>query len=399
MDRRIIHLDLDAFYASAEQLDRPELLGRPVVVGGSAGRGVVCACSYEARRFGVRSAMPMARALSLCPSATVLPVRMARYRELSRKVFTIFRRFTDRVEPLSIDEAFLDVSDCERLWGDAAQIARRLRDEVRRETGLTVSAGVAPNKFLAKLASEQGKPDGLVLIAPDEVDAFLLPLPVASLWGVGRVTAAQLQRLGLRTVGDLRAYGEDRLRRSFGAAGETPARPAGGEDERPVTPRAPVKSVGHEDTFEKDLFGRPALERALLDIADRVASRLRSQRLAGERVILKLRYCDFDTVTRSTTLERPADSVQVLYREACRLLSRTEAGSRAVRLLGITVAGLASQGIEQRELFEEAGKERQKALDAALDRVRARFGREGLNWGSLLEKSAEEPPKNGGTGA
>ncbi|HEY7744728.1 MAG TPA: DNA polymerase IV, partial [Desulfuromonadales bacterium] len=211
MTNSIIHLDMDAFYASVEQRDNPALRGRPVIVGGSPDRGVVSACSYEARPFGVRSAMPMRRAVRLCPEAVVLPVRMARYREVSRQVFAIFARYTDRIEPLSVDEAFLDVTGCERLFGPAAVIAARIRREVREELGLAISAGVAPNKFLAKLASESAKPDGLLEIVPERVDAFLLPLPVERIWGVGAKAAEQLHRLGCRSVADLRRLPEAQL--------------------------------------------------------------------------------------------------------------------------------------------------------------------------------------------
>jgi DNA polymerase-4 len=385
MANRIIHLDMDAFYASVEQLDRPELRGRPVIVGGSRERGVVAACSYEARPFGVRSALPMSRALRLCPDAVVLPVRMARYQEVSRQVFAIFGRYTDRIEPLSVDEAFLDVTGCERLFGTPREIAQRIRREVREELGLAISAGVAPNKFLAKLASESAKPDGLLEIAADRVDAFLLPLPVERIWGVGAKAAQQLHRQGCRTVADLRRLSVAQLTRLFGIWGERLYHLARGVDERTVEIDAPAKSYGAEETFAADLIRLEDLHRELLAQAEKVAARLRRHGLSGRVLTLKVRYADFETLSRRLTLPEPTAHGKTLYRAARDLLQRTEAGERPVRLLGLSVAGLEDTAARQPALFPDPDEQRQTALDTALDRLNRRFGQGQVRRGDLLE--------------
>lgn len=390
MSRSILHFDLDAFYASVEQYDEPELRGRAVLVGGRSGRGVVCACSYEARCYGVHSAMPMAKALRLCPEAVVRPVRMERYREKSRQVFAIFARFTDRIEPLSLDEAFLDVSGCGRLFGSSEQIAVRIKELVRQETGLTISAGVATNKFLAKLASDQNKPDGLFVV-PQPPDSFLLPLPLKRLWGVGPVTQQKLERLGLRTVADLRQLSETRLDRLFGSAGRQLYRLARGEDSRPVVVDSTPHSIGHEDTFDRDLQRAEDLQRALLGLAERVAVRLRAKGLVGGVVQLKVRYGDFSTVTRSRTVDPGLDSAKAIFSEAKELLARTEAGLRPVRLLGVSLGRLQERHSAQGELFGVQERARQAALDGAVDQLRQRFGDKGVQRASLLAKEGSDP--------
>jgi len=399
--RSVIHLDLDAFYASVEQNDCPELRGRPVLVGGNRQRGVVCACSYEARRYGIRSAMPMAQALRLCPAATVLPVRMKRYKELSSQVFHIFSRFTDRIEPLSIDEAFLDVSGCERLFGPATAIAIRIRMEVRSETGLTVSAGIAPNKFLAKLASDLGKPDGLVEVRPEAVDDFLLPLPLSRLWGVGEVTVGKLAKLGLCTVADLRQLDRRALTAMLGAQGEHLYRLARGEDDRPVETTGTVKSVGHEETFTQDLWQMDDLRRELLDLCERVAARLRRYNLTGRCITLKVKYSDFVTVTRARTVASGTANSMTIYREISGLLEKTEGGRRPVRLLGVSLSLLQEEGTGQADLFEEDTRRRMSALDRAVDGIRERFGEYGVRRGTLVEgpDSGSEEGGDPGQGA
>lgn len=390
MQRAILHFDLDAFYASVEQYDEPELRGRAVLVGGRSGRGVVCACSYEARRYGVHSAMPMVRALRLCPEAVVRPVRMARYREKSRQVFAIFARFTDRIEPLSLDEAFLDVSGCGRLFGSPEQIALRIKELVRQETGLTISAGVAHNKFLAKLASDQNKPDGLFIV-PQPPDSFLLPLPLKRLWGVGPVTQQKLEGFGLRTVSDLRQLSEARLDRLFGSTGRQLYRLARGEDSRPVVVDSAPHSIGHEDTFDRDMQRPEDLQRALLGLAERVAVRLRVKGLVGGVVQLKVRYGDFSTVTRSRTVDPGLDSAMAIFSEAKELLARTEAGQRPVRLLGVSLGRLQERHSVQGELFGVQERARQAALDGAVDQLRQRFGDKGVQRASLLAKEGPGP--------
>lgn len=395
--RTIIHLDMDAFYASVEQLDQPVLRGRPVIVGGSPQRGVVCACSYEARKYGVRSAMAMSRALRLCPQGVFLPVRMARYQQVSHSVFAIFNRYTDQLEPLSLDEAFLDVSDCRRLFGSGLQIAQRIRQEVRSELGLAISAGVAPNKLLAKLASEQAKPDGLREVPASEIDSFLLPLPVTAMWGVGKVMAERLHTRGLRTIGDLRATGEERLHKLLGSAGRQLYALSLGEDERAVTTE-PIKSVGQEDTYPKDLWTIEELQRELLALAERVARRLRRHGVVGRTVTLKVRYGDFSTITRARTLPEPVDTASVLLQVAKQLLDKTEAGSRAVRLLGLSVGLLHEAGKGQQNLFQGEQKKRQEALNLALDRLAERFGEGRMLPASLLPKNKASGDQGGDGG-
>ncbi len=398
MIRSIIHLDLDAFYASVEQHDEPQLRGRPVLVGGRSGRGVVCACSYEARRYGIHSAMPMAKALRLCPAAVVRPVRMERYREFSRRVFAIFARFTDRIEPLSLDEAFLDVSGCERLFGTPAQISAQIKTAVRQETGLTISAGVAANKFLAKLASDHEKPDGLYVV-PDPPESFLLPLPLKRLWGVGPVTCQRLEKQGLRTVADLRQLSEARLEQLFHSAGRQLYRLARGEDSRPVVVGSAAHSIGHEDTFDHDLQDPLELHRSLLDLAERVATRLRSKSLLGSVVQLKVRYEDFSTVTRRRTVEPPLDSALAILQVAEDLLLRTDAGQRPVRLLGISLSQLQEGHEVQGELFGVEQRNRLSALDGAVDQLRLRYGTKGVQRASLMPGTRDESaPKTGGDG-
>lgn len=396
--RSVIHLDLDAFFAAVEQHDSPELRGRPVLVGGHRERGVVCACSYEARRFGIHSAMPMAQAVRLCPNATVLPVRMRRYREISSQVFGIFSRFTDRIEPLSIDEAFLDVSGCERLFGSPRVIASRIREEVAAETGLTVSAGIAPNKFLAKVASEAGKPDGLVEVRPEAVDDFLLPLPLSRLYGVGEVTVGKLARLGLNTVADLRQFSRESLLTMLGSQGDHLYRLARGEDDRPVETSGTIKSVGHEETFSRDVWKIEDLRRELLSLCERVATRLRRHGLTGRCITLKVKYSDFVTVTRGRTVASGLNNAMMMYREGISLLEKTEAGRRPVRLLGISLSLLDEEGSGQPDLFEEERRRRLSVLDRAMDGIRERYGEYGVRRGTLVEGPDSTGEEGGDTG-
>src|SRR5512139_948855 len=319
--RTILHLDLDAFYASVEQLDDPALRGRPVIVGGPSRRGVVCAASYEARRFGVRSAMPTARARRLCPDGVFLPPRFERYGALSERVFGVYRRYTPLVEPLSLDEAFLDVTASRALHGGGAEIAAAVKRAVRAECGLAVSAGVADVKLAAKIATDLGKPDGLVVVPPGGTAAFLAPLPVARLWGVGHVTEEALRRVGVATIGDLARTPEAALAAALGASHAKALRAlAVGDDSREVVPDEAAKSIGAEDTFGDDLRGRAALEPELLAQAARVGRRLRAAGLAGHVVTLKVKYSDFTAITRRTTLERPTDDDHAIADAARRLL-------------------------------------------------------------------------------
>ena len=378
--RTILHLDLDAFYASVEQLDDPSLRGRPVIVGGPSRRGVVCAASYEARRFGVRSAMPTARARRLCPEGVFLAPRFDRYAALSESIFGVYRRYTPLVEPLSLDEAFLDVTASRALHGGGADIARAIKAEVRASCGLAVSAGIAEVKLAAKIATDLGKPDGLVEVPAGGVAAFLAPLPVSRLWGVGHVTEEALRRIGIGTIGDLARTPEMALAEAVGASHARSLHAlAQGDDPREVVPDEAAKSIGAEDTFGEDLRDRASLERELLAQAARVGRRLRAAGLAGHVVTLRVKYSDFTALTRRTTLERPTDDDHAIVEAARRLLDRVDL-ARPVRLTGISVSGFAGEAErDQLDLFggepaAEPPDERRRALNAALDRIADRFG-------------------------
>ena len=341
--RRIIHLDMDAFYASVEQRDDPSLRGRPVAVGGSPdSRGVVAASSYEARKFGVRSAMPMARALRLCPDLAIVRPDFARYRAASRKVMAILRECTPLVEPLSLDEAYLDVT--ENLWGEplASVVARKLKKQIHEETNLTASAGVAPNKFLAKIASGWQKPDGLTVIPPGRVERFLQRLPVEALWGVGPVTAKKLRALGIRKVTDLREKDEISLQEAVGSLAASLKRLAWGEDPREVRPDRPWKSVSAETTYAADLENVDQMRAELGRLANRVANSLGNKNLLAQTVTIKVRYGDFTTVTRSHTADHPTREPGEFAARAAALLERTDAARRPVRLLGVGAHALVA---------------------------------------------------------
>ncbi len=299
----ILHVDMDAFYASVEERDQPQLVGKPVIVGGTPeGRGVVAAANYVVRRFGVHSAMPTSQALRLCPTAIVLPVRMDHYANISRHIRTIFERFTPLVEPISLDEAFLDVTGSKTMFGPAASMAVRIKQEILSETRLVASVGVAPNKFLAKIASDLEKPDGLVIVAPDGVQAFLDVLPVERLWGVGKVAQGVLERMGVRTIGALRQTPQRTLTDRFGKSGEHLWQLAHGIDDRPVVPDREAKSISHETTFATDVDDADVLRAWLLELTEQVARRLRRYGLRGRTVNMKVRFADFRTITRSQTL-------------------------------------------------------------------------------------------------
>jgi DNA polymerase-4 len=401
--RTILHLDLDAFFASVEQLDDPSLRGRPVIVGGTGNRGVVCAASYEARRFGVRSALPTARARRLCPDGVFLPPRFDRYSALSEQVFDVYRRYTPLVEPLSLDEAFLDVTASRALHGDGPRIAREVKAAVRAECGLAVSAGVAEVKMAAKIATDLGKPDGLVVVAPGGVAAFLAPLPVGRLWGVGEVTEAALRRLGISTIGALAAAPEAALAAAVGASHARGLRAlASGDDPREVVPDEAARSVGAEDTFGEDLTDRAALERELLSQAGRVGRRLRAAGLAGHVVTLKVKYSDFTLVTRRVTLARATDDDHEIVAAARAQLERVDL-SRPIRLTGVSVSGFAGAG-ERGQLALFAAEPpappetaRRKALNAALDTLAERFGEGAVGPADLAGRPRRRgPPGEGG---
>ncbi len=339
---------MDAFYASVEQRDDPSLKGRPVAVGGPPeSRGVVAAASYEARRFGVRSAIPMARAVRLCPELTILRPDFRKYAAVSEQVFGIFRSVTPLVEPLSLDEAYLDVTENALGLALGVEVARHLKRRIHDETRLTASAGVAPNKFLAKIASGWKKPDGLTVIAPERVERFLQELPVDALWGVGPVTAGRLRAAGIHRLVDVRAVPADVLQRAVGSWAESLRRLSFGEDDRKVEPNRERKSIGCEETYAKDLEALPAITSEIERLARRTAAILERKALFARTVTLKLRYADFTTITRSGTRDPASRDAETVVARALDLLVKTEAGRRPVRLLGVSVHGLVTEPTPQ----------------------------------------------------
>ena len=382
----VLHVDMDAFYASVEQRDAPELRGLPVIVGGASRRGVVLAASYEVRPFGVRSAMPMAEALRLAPHARVVPPRRDAYARASEEAFEIFRRYTPLVEAISLDEAFLDTTASEALFGDGEATARAIKRDVRAEVELTASAGVAPCKFVAKIASDLRKPDGLVVVRPGEVPEFLAPLPIERMWGVGPKTAPRVRALGYRTLGDLARASDEALERTLGAHGVDMARLARGEDPRVVVADGAARSVSAEETYEEDLVGAGPVAATLLEHAARVARRLLRADLWGRTVTIKIKYADFALRSRSVTLPEPVQDTDAIHRAAVELLARVPLQGRRVRLTGVGVSGL-SVGAPAPALFRDEAAEKRRALEALTVRIAERFGDEhAVVRGSLVRK-------------
>lgn len=387
-EKAIIHLDMDAFYPAVEVLDNPELKGKPVIVGGSRQRGVVSSASYEARKFGVHSAQPMATAMRLCPQAVVLPVRMSRYKEVSEQVFEIFYHFTPLVEPLSIDEAFLDVTGSTRLFDSPVEIAKQIKRMVVEKTGLTISAGVAPSKFIAKIASDMEKPDGLTVVPHDKVREFLDPLPIRKMWGVGKVTQQTLSQLEIHTFKDLRQTPAELLAEKFGKHGSHMHHLSMGIDDRDVEPVHDIKSIGHEETFSKDIYELELAKRELLSLANRVARRIRRKHFEGKTVTLKVKYNDFKQITRSVTLQGYTNDGSVIYENICNLLEKTAVGRRPVRLLGISVSHLADEGSgKQLSLFaQDYSNQKRKVLNKTLDSIYEKFGDRSIRPGALIRE-------------
>ena len=342
--RRIIHVDMDAFYASVEVRDRPDLHGKPVIVGGPPGsRGVVASASYEARKFGVRSAMPSGTAFRLCPGAVFIHPDFAKYQDVSGQIHEVFLRYTPLVEPVSLDEAYLDVTDHLGNWPSATEIARAIRASIRAETSLTASAGVAPNKFLAKIASDEKKPDGLFVIRPQDVAAFVYQLPLGKIPGIGKATQAKLEGLGWRTCGDLQVVPVERLTQVFGGRGGYFHKMALGQDDRAVQPHRLRKSVGIEDTFAEDHSDPAWLQAKLRELAQRLETRLRKSGLKGRTLTLKVRFSDFRTITRSRSVEACTDEAKVWLPIAQELFSASVKPGQALRLLGLSVAHLDNE--------------------------------------------------------
>jgi len=381
--RKIIHVDMDAFYASVEQRDDPTLLTKPVVVGGKPdSRGVVCAASYEARKFGIHSAMPMTEAFRRCPQAVFLPVNIPKYHEISLQIRQIFMTYTPIVEPLSLDEAFLDVTGSTSLFGSANTIGLTIKQRIQQELNLTASVGVASNKFLAKLASDLQKPDGFVVVQPNRVQEFLDPLSVERIWGVGKKTAEQLDKLAIKTVRDLRRLEKEYLTQLFGVLGSQLYQLAQGIDDRPVESDRVAKSIGRETTFATDIVDQDLLETELLKLAVDIGRRLRKQAFRGKTVTLKVRYDDFRTVTRSQTLSQATDLDDVIYKEACKLLSEVSLKG-PLRLIGVTLHNLTDKLERQLSLFSEPQKDNE-ILTKVVDLVKEKYGEKSITRARLL---------------
>lgn len=386
--RVIIHVDMDAFYASVECLDDPSLREKPVIVGGLGPRGVVATASYEARKFGVHSALPMSRAKRLCPQGCFIRPRMARYREKSAEVFSIFRDFTPHVEGLSLDEAFLDVSGSTRLFGNSETIGRQIKDRIQRETGLTASVGIAHNKFLAKLASDADKPDGLVTVVSDRVHAFLDPMPISRLWGIGKQTAPKLKAQGILTIGQLRRADLSVIQPVLGNRALHFQRLAAGEDEREVTSSRPDKSISHEVTFDTDISDRVELLAELQRQAEAVSRRLRAQHLMASTVVVKIRDSTFRTVTRSRSMRACSNSTQTLYKMARALFEkwREQHQNTPLRLLGMGVTGLQESGIAEQAAGDRLDKPVEQEIDRVFDRINERYGESKITHGQVLRR-------------
>jgi DNA polymerase-4 len=382
-----MHIDMDAFYASVEQLDNPWLRGRCVIVGGTSGRGVVAAASYEARRFGIRSAMPIFQARQRCPQGVFISPRMDRYQQVSGEVMTILREFSPLVEPVSIDEAFLDLAGTERLHGSPAELARTLKKRIRAAVQLSCSVGVAPSRFLAKVASDFQKPDGLTVIQPDQVAAFIDRLPIGKVPGVGPKTHARLDQLGVLFLGEIRKFPEPTLESIFGSYGLRLLELSRGIDPTPVMPHAPAKSVSSECTLAEDTRDPAALTRCLLEQADEVAAGLRQEGVKARTVVLKIKHADFKLFTRRTTFTPPTQSSKVLYRHAVRLLQDYHLRQK-IRLVGLGATGFVpADAPRQQELFaeEKTSQEGWEKVDRTLERIKSKYGEKVIRRATLKE--------------
>lgn len=378
VQRAIIHIDMDAFYASVEQRDNPELKGKPVIIGGSVeSRGVVSTASYEARKYGVHSAMPMAEAHRLCPDGVYLPVDMQKYRLVSHQIMDIFHRFTPEVEAISLDEAFLDVTASQKLFGTAEEIGREIKRLIKTELNLTASVGLAYNKFLAKLASDMDKPDGFYQIGPEELESKVWPLPVRRMMGVGGKTAQLLEGMGVRTIGQLAKMNMGLLEHILGKQGIMMYEVANGVDNRMVEPVRESKSVGRETTFPKDISERYVLETILFTLADDVCHTLRATNLKGRTVSIKIRYPDFRSITRAQTLDGYTSSFEPVFEAVKQLMEHNYKDGTPVRLIGVTVSGLKKDDeiIEQQDLFSDGGaQKKQAALNSVMDKINEKYG-------------------------
>ena len=387
----ILHVDMDAFYASVEQRDDPSLLGKPVVVGGTAeGRGVVAASSYEARKFGIYSAMSAHRAKQLCPHAVFIRPRIDHYAAVSNQLRLIFEEFTPLIEPLSLDEAFLDVTASESLLGPAPQIGQQIKSLVQEKLRLTASVGVAPNKFVAKIASDLKKPNGFVVVMADQIQTFLDPLPVGRIWGVGKVTAQVFKRFAISTIGQLRQLSKETLTELFGASGEHYWQLSHGIDNRPVVPDREAKSISNETTFAEDIRDVDDLKAWLVNLVEQVGRRLRNQDRMGRTIELKIRFSDFKSLTRSMTLGRSTNITSELLEAGIELLcNRLPKNHLPVRLIGFGVSNFDQSNMMQLQLFDESEREQQRSLDRVSDQIAKKFGKQALHRATGMNKSVD----------
>lgn len=393
--KMILHIDMDAFYASVEERENPDLKGRPLIVGGRASaRGVVAAANYAAREFGVYSAMPTATAVKRCPGLMIIKPRGDLYSQVSRQITAIFNRYTPRIEPLSLDEAFLDPGGSERLYGGAIEIGRRIKSDIKQELELIASVGVAPNKFLAKLASDHGKPDGFTVIHAEQVQSFLDPLPVERIWGVGRVTQARLAEFKINSVLDLRSRPKEFLIREFGKHGQQLWNLAHGVDDRAVTPDSEVKSVSQETTFDHDITEYDSIESSVMYLTECVGYRLREAGIKGKTVTVKIRYDDFRTITRSRSLDFHTNATDDIWREAKQILRQTLKDKPvSIRLAGVRMSGFGENERRQKSIFDripdEAGPEnprsdKKQLLDSLTDKIKNKYGKESIKRGKSI---------------
>lgn len=394
METPIIHVDMDAFFASVEMRDNPEYQGKPVIIGGDPRRdvrAVVSTASYEARKFGVHSAMPLVQAWCLCPQGIYLRGNMALYSQVSGQIMKIFSRYTPLVEPLSIDEAFLDVTGCQGLFGPPEKIAERIQKDIQIELNLPCSVGVAPNKFLAKLASDLNKPRGLTVIRPGQVEEVLHPLPIEKLWGVGEKTAVKLRNMGIDTVGQLASLPENLLSKAFGKMGGALWHLARGEDVRSVETGREAKSISRETTFARDITDTKKIHAVILELADDVACSLRRSRFLAGTVTLKVRYGNFETVTRQGALPAPACLTMPIYTKALELMGRVNTQGRGIRLMGVGTGGLVGNaGSRQLDFFEEPGLVKEEKIAEAIDRVSVKYGRDSVKRAALLGRMGQD---------
>lgn len=387
---KILHVDMDAFFAAVEQRDQPELKGKPVIIGGDPhSRGVVSTCSYEARKYGVRSAMPLREAYSRCPHGIFLPGNHSKYEQVSREIRKVLYQYTPLVEPLSTDEAFLDVHGCERLFGNAVEIGLKIKDAIQKEINLTASVGVAPNKFLAKLGSDLEKPDGFVVITKERIQEVLWPLPITRLWGVGEKTAEFLIAKGIKTIGMLARLDPEILQSNLGKMGPELYRLAHGIDNRQVETGHEAKSIGNETTFSQDTGDLEFVETTFLELAEQVGRRLRKSNVTGRTINIKLRYSNFKTITRAKTLTRATNSTQTIYEVALELFHSTDLYNKMFRLVGVSISNLTGQKDAQISLFEEEEDLHSDVLSTIMDDLKDRFGEKAVTRARLIRGDRE----------